>query len=130
MRPRLEDPTRTGRRAPRRHRLVVVTAAVALTAAACGGASDSSSADATTAPPAVEDVEVEQDVEDDGLEAEVAPASGIVDLIGPDVVEAAEIETNGLPSVVVDDVTSGRKVNFRNLVPQDRPILMWMWAPH
>ena len=66
--------------------------------------------------------------EDDG--ADVAASSGIADLLGPDVVATSEIETNGLPSVVVDDVTSGRKVNFRNLVPQDRPILMWMWAPH
>ena len=43
---------------------------------------------------------------------------------------AAEIDTNLLPSVVVDDLNNGRKVNFRNLVPQDKPVLLWMYAPH
>ena len=45
-------------------------------------------------------------------------------------IPAAEIDTNILPSVVVDDLNNGRKVNFRNLVPQDKPVLLWMYAPH
>ena len=57
-------------------------------------------------------------------------APGYVDLVGPDVVPAAEIDTNILPSVVVDDLNNDRKVNFRNLVPQDKPVLLWMYAPH
>ncbi len=62
--------------------------------------------------------------------APAATGAGFVDLVGPDVVPAAEIDTNMLPSVVVDDLTTDRKVNFRNLVPQDKPVLLWMWAPH
>jgi len=53
-----------------------------------------------------------------------------VDLIGEAVQPSSEIESNLLPAVVLDDVTTGRKVNFRNLVPQDKPILLWMYAPH
>jgi hypothetical protein len=59
-----------------------------------------------------------------------AVEAGFVDLVGPDVLATSELETNMLPSVVVDDLTTDRKVNFRNLVPQDKPILLWMWAPH
>jgi hypothetical protein len=32
--------------------------------------------------------------------------------------------------VVVDDLGNGREVNFENLVPQEKPILLWMYAPH
>jgi len=51
----------------------------------------------------------------------------------PDVVEldpAADIAGNQLPDVVVDDVGAGNKVNLRNVVPADTPILLWMYAPH
>ena len=60
----------------------------------------------------------------------VAAGAGFVDLLGPDVVAASEFPENLLPDVVLDDVTNGRKVNFRNLVPQEKPILLWMYAPH
>ena len=60
----------------------------------------------------------------------MAAAGGPVDLVGPDVEASAEVDTNQLPDVVVDDLNNGRKVNFRNLVPQEKPILLWMWAPH
>jgi len=51
----------------------------------------------------------------------------------PDAVEldpAADIDANQLPDVVVDDVGAGNKVNLRNVVPADTPILLWMYAPH
>jgi len=31
---------------------------------------------------------------------------------------------------VVDDVGAGNKVNLRNVAPADKPILLWMYAPH
>lgn len=80
------------------------------------------------AEPAGADAETAPDA-DPGA-APVGSSAGLVDLVGPDVVAASEIETNELPDVVVDDVSTGRQVNFRNLVPQDKPILLWMWAPH
>jgi hypothetical protein len=103
--------------------------AATLVIAACGGGSDStdSSAQAGAPLPAV-------DAGDESpTETQAAPTvagAGYVDLVGPEVVPSAEIETNVLPSVVVDDLNNDRKVNFRNLVPQDKPVLLWMWAPH
>jgi hypothetical protein len=41
----------------------------------------------------------------------------------------SDIETNLLPDLVVDNLTSDAKVNLRNIVPNDLPILLWMWAP-
>lgn len=41
----------------------------------------------------------------------------------------SEIETNLLPDLVVDNLTTDAKVNLRNIVPNDLPILLWMWAP-
>ena len=35
-----------------------------------------------------------------------------------------------LPSVSVDDVGAGTKVDLASLSPSSRPTLVWMWAPH
>ncbi len=35
-----------------------------------------------------------------------------------------------LPSVSVDDIGAGTKVDLASLSPSSRPTLMWMWAPH
>lgn len=43
---------------------------------------------------------------------------------------ASDTATNQLPDVVVDNVTLGNKVNLRNAAPADKPILLWMYAPH
>jgi len=72
--------------------------------------------------------EPDTDAPADGVAATVI--DGEVDLVGAEVIDAANIDTNLLPDVVVDDLTNDRKVNFRNLVPQDKPILLWMYAPH
>ena len=96
--------------------------------AACGGGSDSSGGAEAGEP--LPDVEA---VDESSTESDAAPTAvgaGYVDLVGPDVIAAAEIDTNILPSVVVDDLNNDRKVNFRNLVPQDKPVLLWMYAPH
>ena len=129
-----------------RRRLAAGVAVGALTLAACGGGSDSSGPAAGAEPgvtlPTVGSVATSADRpaattpadEGPGSPAPVTPpaaaASGLVDLVGPDVAPAADIATNQLPDVVLDDVSNGREVNFRNLVPQDKPILLWMWAPH
>ena len=117
-----------------RRRLTAGLVTGSLLLVACGGGSESSGSGAQ--PGAT--VPVVERTADDGAPEDDAPAdagdvatgSGYVDLVGADVVPAAEIDTNRLPSVVVDDLTNGRKVNFRNLVPQEKPILLWMWAPH
>ncbi len=104
---------------------------------ACGGGDDRGSESAGEPLPAVDDAagsaaDVDADGGTDAAAAEVPVAlTGTqVDLVGTDVVAEAEIATNLLPSVVLDDVSTGRKVNFRNLIPQDKPVLLWMYAPH
>jgi len=46
------------------------------------------------------------------------------------VVPASDTESNVLPDVVVNNVTLGNQVNLRNMVPSEKPVLVWMWAPH
>jgi hypothetical protein len=115
-----------------RRRVAAGAVAATLVLAACGGSSDSSESGAESgdALPVVDDDIDSSDASTDAPAAPAATDAGFVDLVGTDVVAAAEIDTNLLPSVVVDDLTTDRKVNFRNLVPQDKPVLLWMWAPH
>lgn len=42
----------------------------------------------------------------------------------------SDIATNPVPDLVVDDVGRGVEVNVRNVFPAERPVLIWMWAPH
>jgi len=35
-----------------------------------------------------------------------------------------------LPSVSVDDVGAGTKVDLASLSPSSQPLLVWLWAPH
>jgi len=35
-----------------------------------------------------------------------------------------------LPSVNVDDVGAGTKIDLASLSPSSQPLLVWMWAPH
>jgi hypothetical protein len=113
----------------RRGRLAAGAVAAALILAACGGGSDASGSGAEAGEPLPEADAVDES-STEGNAAPAAVGAGYVDLVGPDVIPAAEIDTNILPSVVVDDLNNGRKVNFRNLVPQDKPVLLWMYAPH
>ena len=61
---------------------------------------------------------------------EVQPAVLGGRALGEAIVPESEVETNLLPDLVVDDVGRDAKVNVRNVFPADRPVLMWMWAPH
>lgn len=37
---------------------------------------------------------------------------------------------NPLPDLLVDDIRRGVQVNVANVLPSDRPVLVWAWAPH
>jgi hypothetical protein len=65
---------------------------------------------------------------DDGGDAS-GDALPRVDLVGAHVLPTSEFDANQLPNVVVNDINTGRGVNFRILIPQEKPILLWMWAP-
>lgn len=106
------------RRGPVTSRLTIGLAAGALLLAACGSGSGDDSGGAAEAA--------------DGQEAVAAvpvAASG-VDLGSTEVDPAAEVPTNLFPDLVVDDVVRAKKVNLRNLIPSEKPVLLWMWAPH
>jgi hypothetical protein len=61
-----------------------------------------------------------------------APAEPVVGgrLFAPDVQPAAQFDANPFPDLVVDDVGKDAQVNIANILPSDRPILLWAWAPH
>ena len=80
-----------------------------LVLAACGSDDGGDSSDAGSSADAVE-----------------APAPPDTAEVTPE----ADAATNMLPDVVVDDLIAGNKVNVRNLAPNDKPILLWMYAPH
>lgn len=43
---------------------------------------------------------------------------------------ASGFDGNPLPDIVVDDVGNDAKVNVANILPAQRPVLVWAWAPH
>lgn len=42
----------------------------------------------------------------------------------------SDVSTNLMPPVEVHDVGQDRMVNFKNIFPAERPVLLWMWAPY
>lgn len=110
-----------------RRRVTAGLVAGTLLLAACGGSDSGDAGEALPAADAAGDSSTEQAAADTA----VAPAgSARLDLVGAEVIPAAEVASNLLPSVIVNDLNTGQEVNFRNLVPQEKPILLWMWAPH
>ena len=87
-----------------RRAAIAVSAAFAL--AACGGDASDSGTDAASELPAVQ------------VADEVAVAPG------------ADVATNQLPDLIVDNLNDDNKVNLRSYGAGDKPILLWMWAPH
>ena len=47
-----------------------------------------------------------------------------------DVRPASQFDANPFPDLVVNDVGRGGEANIANIVPSDRPVLLWTWAPH
>ena len=93
-----------------RSRLVATALAGAFVLAACGGGDDSESGGGSSAA-------------SDGTQL---PAPADDTSVDP----ASDTAENVLPDVVVDDVGAGNKVNLRNVSPSDKPVLLWMYAPH
>jgi hypothetical protein len=88
-------------------KLIAATLAGAFSLAACGGGDNTDSGG------------------DAGSEL---PAAQVADAVAID--PAADLATNLLPDLVVDNLNDDNKVNLRNYGVGDKPILLWMWAPH
>jgi hypothetical protein len=44
--------------------------------------------------------------------------------------EATTAGTSDIPAVTVRDVASGDEFALGSIVPSERPVLVWFWAPH
>jgi len=47
--------------------------------------------------------------------------------VGP---AAPGVANGALPSIVVNDVAAGTKIDLSTVPPADKPLLVWFWAPH
>jgi hypothetical protein len=123
------------------HRLLALVVGSVLVVASCGDGGDttvatpstmsstaadtpSSTASVSTAAPAAEQG-VSAPTSSEPAAAEPPPATPPV-ATDPPATEVVE----PLPDVLVHDVTAGTQVSLSSLLPADRPILLWMWAPH
>ena len=89
-------------------------------------ADDSSSAPSSTAAPAADpDATSPTSGPAPSDPAATEPPPSQLDATDP----PAEV-VEPLPDVSVQDVGAGAQVNLASLLPADRPILLWMWAPH
>jgi len=96
---------------------VVVAVGLGLAVAACGSSSDVGAGDpgATTTVAA-----------GSAPEATSGPAA----TAGPPASAVPPASASILPSVPLTDVRSGATVDLASLVPAQRPLLLWFWAPH
>ena len=85
-------------------------AVVALVAVACGGDGDGGDSDGVAAPAAAPSLATT------ATSTAAAPPAPSV---------AVEV-----PDAVLTDVASGEEVSLRSMVPAERPVLFWFWAPH
>ena len=42
----------------------------------------------------------------------------------------SQFDGNPFPDLVVDDIGRGGEANIANILPSERPVLLWTWAPH
>ncbi len=113
-------------------------------------AADSTDTSTDTSTDASTDADAEQPVATDASEdasvGEEAPAEPVATeapeaaastepvvggrLFASDVQPAAQFDGNPFPDLVVDDIGKDAQVNIKNILPSDRPVLLWAWAPH
>lgn len=117
-----------------RRRLLAIGLAAAFVVAACSGGESGSSVDTTAAGPADEPIgtTIEEATSDPSAPEPAAADDEPVPDAAPAEQAPAEAEpvASDLPDTAVIDVNSGGEFVLSDLVPSDRPILLWMWAPH
>lgn len=86
---------------------------------------------ATEAPAASEaPAATEAPVETDAPPAEAVPAPVGGRAFSTELQPEAQFDANPFPDLVVDDVGRDGQANIANILPSDRPVLLWTWAPH
>lgn len=113
-------------------RLSVAATAGVLVLAACGGGAGGDGESESGGESAGESADVpaaEAGEAAGASEAGEATEFAGVDLGSETLDPASDVPTNLFPDLVVDDVSRGKKVNLRNLIPSEKPVLVWMWAP-
>ncbi len=107
-----------------RLRLAALTAVTVVVLAACG-TTTSSIQEGTDPPPS----SVVTDASDSQGEVVEDPAETPASQAGQS--GLPEVSPDSLvPSVDVTDVRSGETIDFSSIVPSDKPVLLWAWAPH
>lgn len=99
-----------------------------------GGSTDGGVAGDTavdTAPAASDDAPAESTAGEPAV-AESTPAAPEPGgrALGSELRPESAFASNPLPDLLVDDVRRGTEVNVANLLPSERPVLLWAWAPH
>jgi hypothetical protein len=107
-------------------RLAAGTVAAVLTLAACGS-DDGDDGVTSGSVPSSEPGDISATP---GTAAGGSGALPGVDLGSAEVDPASDVPANPFPDLVIDDVRRGTKVNLRNLLPAENPVLLWLWAPH
>ncbi len=112
----------------KRLRLAALTAVTVVVLAACGTTA-SSIQEGTDPPPSVATNAPDSSgaVVEDPSEAEASQT----EVLQAEQSDLPEVSPDSLvPSVDVTDVRSGATVDLASIVPSDKPVLLWAWAPH
>jgi hypothetical protein len=111
-------------------------ALVVLATAACGGAESDQAEVTGILPDSLQDSAEPEESDAIGDEDEATGDPGAADAdssvrreLGLALRPESDVATNLLPPVEVHDVGQDRMVNFKNIFPAERPVLLWMWAP-
>lgn len=66
----------------------------------------------------------------DAPPAEPAPPAVGGRALATTVEPASQFDGNPFPDLVVEDIGRSGEANTANILPSDRPVLLWTWAPH
>lgn len=111
-------------------RVATLTAAALVLLSACGTTTTTTTATMAETSAAASSVEPEASATETATPGPASVASS-PDADTDDQSELPEVAPDSLvPAVDVVDVRSGATVNLGSIVPSDKPVLLWAWAPH
>jgi hypothetical protein len=121
----------------------VATDAAEPSAPAEGGSNDAPATEAPATPPASTEPAADAPTDSQATETAVtetavteppsaAPTPAAIGgrALATSVEPASQFAANPFPDLVVDDIGRDGEANIANILPSDRPVLLWTWAPH